>query len=189
MTGSLCSSPETLTTLVIGYTPIQSKWLKKKKKKEEEGDSSLPPGIHVMVKLPQVWNCSAFCSGSFLQRAPTWDFTKAVVRSFDCITVYSLSPGSAPFRFRHVGGRAECLLDGLFTQMSLLTQDVPWASMERTARWCASVRTEPTATTSPGSVPAARASWGSAVSRVSVSAQHPWALLFPRASVPTQLAM
>ena len=94
--------------------------------------------------------------------------------------LYSLSPGSASFRFRHVGGRGECLLDGLLTLLSLLTQDVPWASMERTARWCASVRTEPTATTSPGSVPAARASWGSAASRVSVSAQHPWVLLFPK---------
>lgn len=93
--------------------------------------------------------------------------------------LYSLSPGSASFRFRHVGGRAESLLDGLLTLLSLLVQDVPWASMERTAPWCASVRTEPTATTSPGSVPAARASWGSAVSRVSVSAQRPWALLLP----------
>ena len=31
MAESLCSSPETITTLLIGYTPIQNKKLKKKK--------------------------------------------------------------------------------------------------------------------------------------------------------------
>ena len=33
MAKSLCSSPETITTLLIGYTPIQNKKFMKKKKK------------------------------------------------------------------------------------------------------------------------------------------------------------
>ena len=35
MAESLCCSPETITALLIGYTPIQNKKLKKKKEKEE----------------------------------------------------------------------------------------------------------------------------------------------------------
>ena len=37
MVESLCCSPETITTLLIGYTPIQNKKLKKKKKGCEHG--------------------------------------------------------------------------------------------------------------------------------------------------------
>ena len=33
MAESLCGPPETITTLLIGYTPIQNKMLKKKRKK------------------------------------------------------------------------------------------------------------------------------------------------------------
>ena len=72
-----------LTILVTSYTPVQSKWFLKNKKKEE--DSSLPPGIQAMVKLPQAWNCSAFCSGSFLQRAPQkllWEALIALLSLF-----------------------------------------------------------------------------------------------------------
>ena len=39
MAESLCCSPETITTLLIGYTPVQNKKCKLKKKKKKKRQS------------------------------------------------------------------------------------------------------------------------------------------------------
>ena len=45
MAESLCGSPETITTLLIGYTPIQNKkrFFKKREKKKEKNTGFLMP--------------------------------------------------------------------------------------------------------------------------------------------------
>lgn len=138
-------------------------------------DTSLPPGIPAMVKPPQ--DCSSPCSWSTsssqelhlgTSKKPLWEAAMCII-----LFILSLRAQRPSGSNKHVGGGAGFLLSGLLTLLSfLLAQDVPWASMERTVHWYASVKTELTATTSPDSVLAAPASWGSTASRVSVRARQ-----------------
>ena len=64
MAESLCCSPETITTLLIGYTPVQNKKCKlKKKKKEAESCAEVPDeafSLSLTLSVGHTLLCSAF---------------------------------------------------------------------------------------------------------------------------------
>ena len=61
MAGSLCYSPETITTLLISYTPIQNKKLKKNdiKGKKESNQLNISKrcilGWHILLSIRDYW--------------------------------------------------------------------------------------------------------------------------------------
>ena len=60
MAGSLCSSPETITTLLISYTPIQNKKFKKKwHKRKESNQLNIPQrcilGWRILLSIRDCW--------------------------------------------------------------------------------------------------------------------------------------
>lgn len=79
------------------------------------------------------------------------------VRTASIHATATMEPFAAPMM-----GNANALLAG---RGSTALRDALWASMARTVHWYANVKTELTATTSRGSVPAARDSWDGTVNR------------------------
>lgn len=136
-------------------------------------DTRLASRVPVMVHLPGVeLLCLLHVNSNFLTRTPSWDFKEGFVTSWhEYYCLDSLSSGSTSLKC----WRQELCFSSAasWLQLSfLLAQAVPWGFMGKTVHWYASAKTELTATTSPGSAPAAPGSWGSTASKVSMRTPH-----------------
>ena len=63
MAESLCYPPETVTTLLIGYNPIQNKKLKKKKKARAVSPIPHPRASGISVDGNRGWRCGRGSGG------------------------------------------------------------------------------------------------------------------------------